>query len=307
MSDIENWDEATVQTMIANQVTENLQLEFKQSDALGRSDGKKREISKDVSAFENSAGGIILYGVAENGHVPTHVDGGTDANDLSKEWLEQVLQSNIHPRISGISIKQIPVSASPGRVLYAVEIPQSTVQAPHQAADHRYYKRFNFQSCPMEDYEIRDIMRRSATPDLYLDIQSNATSVSGSFTSLSTSLRISVGNHASEPALYALIRIFIDPGLAPTRWGEFQHVGSITIDGRDILVGRTIWVAPPRLPIFKEAVLPLGDPMGITLPGQFVGDTCRYKLGYEILAPGCSVTKYGWLVCEGGHIWCELD
>jgi len=34
-------------------------------------------------------------------------------------------------------------------------------RAPHQAYDHRYYKRYNFQSIPMEDYEVRDLMRRS--------------------------------------------------------------------------------------------------------------------------------------------------
>ena len=40
-------------------------------------------------------------------------------------------------------------------VIYVVDIPQSNIA--HQAFDKRYYKRFNFISTPMEDYEIRDI------------------------------------------------------------------------------------------------------------------------------------------------------
>jgi hypothetical protein len=34
-------------------------------------------------------------------------------------------------------------------------------RAPHQAPDKRYYKRQNFQSSPMEDYEVRDTLRRA--------------------------------------------------------------------------------------------------------------------------------------------------
>jgi hypothetical protein len=38
---------------------------------------------------------------------------------------------------------------------------QATSRAPRQAKDHKYYKRSNFESKPMEDYEVRDAMRRS--------------------------------------------------------------------------------------------------------------------------------------------------
>jgi hypothetical protein len=47
------------------------------------------------------------------------------------------------------------------QVAYAVDVPQATSRAPHQSKDHRYYKRSNFESKPMEDYEVRDAMRRS--------------------------------------------------------------------------------------------------------------------------------------------------
>ena len=59
-------------------------------------------------------------------------------------------------------IRQVPLSGKdPNAVAYVLEIGQATLGAPHQAFDHRYYKRFNFESTPMEDYEVRGLMRRS--------------------------------------------------------------------------------------------------------------------------------------------------
>lgn len=51
------WDESDIQELVAGQVQESLTLDYKACDALARTDGKKKEISKDVSAFANSAGG----------------------------------------------------------------------------------------------------------------------------------------------------------------------------------------------------------------------------------------------------------
>jgi hypothetical protein len=59
-------------------------------------------------------------------------------------------------------IKQIALpSRGADKVAYAIEVPQATERAPHQSHRHIYYKRFNFESVPMEDYEVRDLMRRS--------------------------------------------------------------------------------------------------------------------------------------------------
>src|SRR5713101_7694041 len=165
------WTEWDILALITNQVQESLTLEYKGCEALGRTNGKKKEISKDVSAFANSAGGEIVYGVIENKHVPTAIDVGYDPNDVSKEWIEQVINSNIQRRIDGIRINPVQLTThAPGKVLYVVSIPQS-VRAPHMAADHRFYKRFNFMSVPMEEYEVRDVGRRLESPDLHLQIE----------------------------------------------------------------------------------------------------------------------------------------
>ncbi len=165
------WREADILSLIDNGVKESIELDYKQCDSLQKTEGRKREIGKDVSAFANSAGGTIVYGVAEDKHVPTAIDAGYDPADITKEWLEHVINSHIQPRLERFYINQVELTTTrPGKVLYVVEIPQATTRAPHQASDNRYYKRFNFESVPMEDYEVRDALHRQQGPDLMLKL-----------------------------------------------------------------------------------------------------------------------------------------
>src|SRR2546421_204639 len=99
MKEPQNWDENDILDLIKNQVQESLTLEYKECGALEKTDRKKNDISKDVSAFANSAGGVLIYGVKDNKHVPTGIDDGVDPIDISKDWLEQVINSRIQRRI----------------------------------------------------------------------------------------------------------------------------------------------------------------------------------------------------------------
>ena len=55
-----------INNFISNKIEENLNLDYKASDALQRNDKKTNEISKDVSAFANSDVGLIIYGIKED-------------------------------------------------------------------------------------------------------------------------------------------------------------------------------------------------------------------------------------------------
>lgn len=153
--------------LIANDIEESLTLEYKSAGTLTNTKRTKKEITKDVSAMANAVGGVLIYGIAEDPqdrHLPGKID-PLDRKTVSKEWLEQVI-TQIRPRIEGIEIYPITISSSLNDVVYAVVIPQCTTA--HQAADLRYYKRFNFEAVPMEDYEIRDVMNRRSDPKIEL-------------------------------------------------------------------------------------------------------------------------------------------
>ena len=120
--------ESDLLSLVSNQVHESITLDYKESDSLQRADGRKKEISKDVSAFANSAGGTIVYGMKEDKRYPTGLDVGSDPTVITKEWLEQVINGTIRRRIDGVKINQVELTtSSPGRVAYVVFIPPSNM------------------------------------------------------------------------------------------------------------------------------------------------------------------------------------
>lgn len=146
---------ADLHRYIENAVPESINLDYKDSRALN---GKPGEIAKDVSAFANADGGIIIYGIKEDQHRPIEVDAGVDHLTKTREWLETVILTNITPTLDNFEVIQIELTDS--NSAYVVSIPKS-VRAPHQERQSkRYYKRYNFCAVPLEDYEIRDIMNR---------------------------------------------------------------------------------------------------------------------------------------------------
>jgi len=163
------WNKERVDALIDNGIEESLELEYKSGRALRKTDNKKNKLSKTVSSFANSAGGTVIYGVKEHDeddkqHLPEKIE-PADRSEVSKESLEQILNSRIRPKIDGLEIT--PISLEGTDVIYAVEVPKS--DTAHQASDHRYYKRQNFSSVPMEDYEVRDVMNRAKSPKIEVE------------------------------------------------------------------------------------------------------------------------------------------
>lgn len=166
------WSKQRLNQMIADGVEENLSLDYKSAGALSKSDERKKtEITKDVSSFANSSGGVLIYGIAEfadepRKHLPERLD-PIQRSEISKEWLDQVIQT-IQPRIEGVVIHPVTISEPDNTVCYAVEVPQS--HTAHMARDHRYHKRHNFTTAQMEDYEVRDVMNRRTHPKIKASI-----------------------------------------------------------------------------------------------------------------------------------------
>jgi hypothetical protein len=166
--ELRDWKEEDLQRLVDNGVKESSELEYKSCGALIQTRARSREriirdISIDVSSFANAAGGRIVYGIVEENHLPKDLDDGFDPSAVTREWLEDVIDSNIRPRIDGLRIGQVELrQRNPGKVAYVVEIPQGL--RGHQANDRRYYQRRNFKAESIEDYQIRDLMNRFGHP-----------------------------------------------------------------------------------------------------------------------------------------------
>ena len=199
----EIWDQARVQQYIDDGVEESLNLDYKAAGALAKTDSKRREVTKDVSAMANSDGGNILYGVTENGHLPGNID-PVNRQAISKEWLEHVI-GNIRPRIENLIIHSVTIGNSNPDVVYIVQIPKS--HTAHQATDKRYYKRHNFESVAMDDYEIRDVMNRLQHPRIELGFKLQKCRKNNVQPNDSYDLEITMENTGSVYARYVIARI----------------------------------------------------------------------------------------------------
>jgi Putative DNA-binding domain len=292
---------ADLNRLIVEGITESLTLDYKGSLALAKNNKARDELCKDVSAFANSAGGQIVYGIEEDKNAPTKLDDGADPS-ITKEWIEQILDSRIQPRIDGLVITPIQLAKGFGFVL---TIPQATSRAPHQAPNKKYYKRQNFQSSPMEDYEIRDTLRRATTPVLQvmLSIGTNSTAqlqfAPQQEISKPLTLSVLVTNRSPQPAHHAVVYLGLDVDFGvPVNVG-FDRTGAPTGHSTD----QKMWfvkrfTSPPEQPIFQEAT---PNPLGLNffIATKFVNSS-YFDITTVVQTPGYTSTDYWAIACNSG-------
>ncbi|NMH26557.1 AlbA family DNA-binding domain-containing protein [Flavobacterium silvaticum] len=143
-----------IQNLIDVNAEESNYLEFKDGRALTKDDKSRINISQDISAFANSDGGVIIYGVSENNHVASSLS-FVDGNIFTKEWLEQKILSTVYRPVSNIIIHPIRNKGNFEETIYVVQIPRS-MDGPHMSYEKKYYRRNNFLSIAMDEYEVRN-------------------------------------------------------------------------------------------------------------------------------------------------------
>jgi hypothetical protein len=271
------WKKNDLEELVANQIPESLTLDYKSSDALIKTDSKRRELAKDVSAMANSAGGVLIYGVKERkGGFPDCIDEGTDISEIPPEWFDQVVNSLVHPRISGIGVNPVLLGTSTERVAYVIVVPQSVTA--HMASDHIYHKRYGTITSAMEDYEIRDVMGRESVPRLNVSIMGGPIDTGN----LMMELKIKVENEAITLAEHFVLQIIVPRSL------------QIESDGRPGIVEMTIsdtgtpltslifqYGGIGKLPIWKGLSLSvLTKPLRIQATQRGT-----YPIGWRVTAP----------------------
>ena len=173
--------------MLEEQQPEDLHLDYKDKRSLlppgrggGGIDRQKRanDVSKDVSSFLNSDGGVLIYGVPETddpnttGGAPIPLNSldsdkiGFERGEITKETIENLITSNIQPK-PGPELFQIVEVEHEGRIVFIVEI-AAGIGDVWQAKDKKYYRRSHYKSEPMEHYEINMVRDRDVAPNLKL-------------------------------------------------------------------------------------------------------------------------------------------
>ncbi|MEK4459658.1 ATP-binding protein [Paenibacillus sp. FSL R10-2748] len=120
--------EADLQNLITNSVSESRFLDYKEQLHI-QQQSEKKEFLSDISAFANSGGGEMIFGVSETGGQAVSINGipVTDPDAL-KLQIENIIRTGIAPRIYGLQTEIIKLTN--GNSAVVIRIPQS-LNGPH--------------------------------------------------------------------------------------------------------------------------------------------------------------------------------
>jgi len=157
----EEIEERDIQYLIENDVRESREIDYK-LHIIGNADSDKKEFLADVSSFANASGGYLFFGIDEEDGIPRNLCGIT-IKDIDAEILrmENIIRDGIEPRITGITIKAIPLSSA--GVIIVMKIPRSWM-LPHMVSfkgHTRFYSRNSAGKYPLDVTEIRSLFTLS--------------------------------------------------------------------------------------------------------------------------------------------------
>ncbi|GMK47954.1 hypothetical protein PghCCS26_50840 [Paenibacillus glycanilyticus] len=229
---------SAIREMVINQQEENLLLDFKEKRDANRatlSDDDKRNYSKALSAFSNSNGGIIIWGVKASkigGNGPDVANEEKPIKNLRKFLtdLNSLTPHTLIPVNPGVENFIIEIDNDEGFLI--TYVPESPLP-PHRAqnAEHSYYTRAGDSFIKMEHFMLEDMFGRRQKPKLefYYRVQAGISFGDGR---IECQIVVGIKNIGKYLATYPAIKI--------------KTIGEVSLDPYGI-DGNHNWVIPRRL------------------------------------------------------------
>jgi hypothetical protein len=147
-----------------NALGENRFIERKSLRSLDNINNFRRIVSKAVSAFANTEGGVVLLGVDDDGELE---DGD---NEDRRERMLDWLNVDVSDPVPDLSVKILETARGSARFCYAVVVPESSA-APHQAQDKIFYIRTDKSSIAASGQVVKSIFLRQRLCRMVVMIQ----------------------------------------------------------------------------------------------------------------------------------------
>jgi hypothetical protein len=150
--------EADIQRLVAGQEPEGPHLDLKRETPGGGEKGR-HEFAADVSAFANSGGGDLIYGVEEDteGRAASIVPFAGNVDQEVLRMLDQ-LANSVEPRLPGVQVHSIAVT---GGAVIVIRVPQSWA-GPHRVrTNQHFFLREGPRKRQLDVPEIRGLFLRS--------------------------------------------------------------------------------------------------------------------------------------------------
>jgi hypothetical protein len=175
------FDELTAEDvcrLVDEKRSEDLRVEFKVARKCFGDGDERRALAKAISAFANSSGGLIIWGVdARPG--PDRVDcaQATVPLDTPTTFMSKLIEHGggaTIPIVNGIEHRLVDGRGGP----FAATIVPESDTGPHMAKhrEDRYFKRSGGQSYRMEHFDIADMFGRRPLPQLLVSATRAGTS-----------------------------------------------------------------------------------------------------------------------------------
>jgi Putative DNA-binding domain len=135
--DFDAIDEGFLQSLVDDEVPEDINLEYKRElpskiCEARLNKAEKKEILEDISAFANTDGGILIYGVQDDDGIPEKLTGLSFDEKQSIATRDKILEYakyHLEPPIHSIDFRYVKVLDS--KVALVFKVPKS-VGAPHK-------------------------------------------------------------------------------------------------------------------------------------------------------------------------------
>jgi hypothetical protein len=156
--------EADIRSLIADRVQEGPHLDFKRDLPAAWDGSAKHELLADVTAFANSGGGDIIYGLDENDAAEASAVCPQVLGSVDQEVrrLQDFLLNLAEPRLPGVQVQAVQVTEGE-KVGYAlvIRVPQSWA-APHRVKTNQHvYVREGLRKRPLDVPELRALFVRT--------------------------------------------------------------------------------------------------------------------------------------------------
>lgn len=117
-----------VRALVDLHAVEAFDLDFKEAH-YGRTDSEKRDLTGDVAALANTAGGLIVIGIAEDTQARAAAAPGVEVSDGEVARIRQIVAAGVSP-LPAFDVITVLDDAKPGSGFVLIAVPQS-VLAPH--------------------------------------------------------------------------------------------------------------------------------------------------------------------------------
>jgi hypothetical protein len=280
----EGWK--VVKELISDHSPETLYLEFKCKAHDGQPgklhDDDRKNLAKAISAFANTEGGCLVFGIRTErgkGDAPDYAKDAQPINALGafKGCVEAILRDVVNPAPAGIELEAVEDRPESDQGVLAIYVPQSICR-PHRAnmgpgdVREHYYQRSGSRSDIMPHSMLAALLGRVPSPALYLRIWIWSEEQPSTRSKLRFSLEL--WNEGRGTARQPAIRLFEVVEKCREFWGQ-------AISSMQLKQGWTVTKSPPNTAVKEEGTILLASsPETVVYPGDRLllneGDTATF-------------------------------